>query len=279
MIVASQTEPDQAEAHQRRRALSESSPATATATEGLVIDAAGLCHRDLNQRVRAALDNGTRAMRLVNVCGQRYLGAGLRGDVRLEIEGVPGNDLACFMDGPTIIVRGDAQDGVANTMNQGKVVIHGYAGDVLGYGMRGGQLFVRGNVGYRVGIHMKEYKRQVPVIIAGGTAGDFFGEYMAGGILVLLGLERQQGAPLVGDHCGTGMHGGVIYLRGELPNSNVAREQVDVSPTGEDDLRLLRPHLEVFCAEFGLSFEQVLTEPYWRLKPVSHRPYGSKYAV
>ena len=277
MIIASQTEPDQAEANQRGSEAGQ--PSLAAAPEGILLDAAGLSHRELNERIRAAVGDGNTVLRLVSVLGQRYLGAGLRGEVRIEVEGVPGNDLAAFMDGPTIIVRGDAQDGVANTMNQGKVVVHGYAGDVLGYGMRGGKLFVRGNVGYRVGIHMKEYKRQVPVVIAGGMAGDFFGEYMAGGILVLLGLQRKPGTPLVGDHCGTGMHGGVIFLRGELPNGNLAREQVEVSAASEDDLRLLHPHLQEYCADFGLDLEQVLAEPFWRLKPVSHRPYGSKYAV
>ena len=43
-----------------------------------------------------------------------------------------------FMDGPTVEVFGNAQDGVGNTMNGGTVVVHGNAGDVLGYGMRGG---------------------------------------------------------------------------------------------------------------------------------------------
>jgi len=244
-----------------------------------VIDAAGLSHRELNERVRSVVGKGSGVVRLINVRGQRYLGAGLRGQVRLEVEGVPGNDLAAFMDGPTIIVHGDAQDGVANTMNQGKVVIHGYAGDVLGYGMRGGKLFVRGSVGYRVGIHMKEYKRQVPVVIAGGAAGDFFGEYMAGGLLILLSLDLKERTPLVGDYCGTGMHGGTIFLRGKPQNSRIAHEQVELAEANEEDLQLLQPHLAEYCTDFELDLENILSESFWKLKPVSHRPYGSKYAV
>lgn len=41
--------------------------------------------------------------------------------VLIEIEGVPGEDLAAFMDGPRIIVHNNAQDGVGNTMNSGQV--------------------------------------------------------------------------------------------------------------------------------------------------------------
>src|SRR3990170_5361539 len=178
------------------------------------IDAKGVYYRDLNEKVRQAISRGEKEILLKNVNGQYYIGDGLRGgDVRITIEGVPGNDLAAFMDGPTLIVKGNAQDNIANTMNGGKVVIHGHAGDVLGYGMRGGKLHILGDVGYRIGIHMKGYQDQTPVIISGGSAQDFYGEYMAGGILILLGLERRNSQPIIGDYVGTGMHGGVIYIR------------------------------------------------------------------
>ncbi|HID18060.1 TPA: hypothetical protein EYP27_00795, partial [Candidatus Bathyarchaeota archaeon] len=129
-------------------------------------------------------------MFLKNVNGQRCIGGGIRAKVKIIVEGVPGNDLAAFMDGPTIIVKSNAQDCVGNTMNDGKVVVHGNAGDALGYGMRGGRLFIKGDVGYRVGIHMKAYMDKNPVLIAGGFARDFLGEYMAGGFLIVLGLNR-----------------------------------------------------------------------------------------
>lgn len=244
----------------------------------LVIEAEGLHYRDLNEQVRAAAADDRRLIRVTGVRGQRYLGAGLRGDLLIEVEGVPGNDLAAFMDGPRIVVRGNAQDGVCNTMNRGEVIVHGHAGDVLGYGMRGGALFVRGDVGYRVGIHMKEYKGQRPVLIAGGCAGDFLGEYMAGGVLAVLGLERRDGQPLVGDYCGTGMHGGVIFLRGEVDPAHVMLDQVGLSPASQEDMALLTPHLESFCREFGCDLADLLDEPFFALRPVSHRPYGSKYA-
>jgi glutamate synthase domain-containing protein 3 len=35
-----------------------------------------------------------------------------------------GNDLGMFMDGPLITVHGNVQDGVANTMNNGRICIH-----------------------------------------------------------------------------------------------------------------------------------------------------------
>ena len=120
------------------------------------------------------------------------------------------------MNGPNIEVHGNAQDCSGNTMNEGQIVIHGQAGDITGHGMRGGKIFVRDDVGYRVGIHMKEYEHKIPQIVIGETAGDFLAEYMAGGIIVILGLNLKEGEKCKARFVGTGMHGGVIYERGEI---------------------------------------------------------------
>ena len=78
--------------------------------------------------------------------------------------------------------------------------------------MRGGAIYVEKDVGYRAGIHMKAYKDKLPVLVIGGRAGSFLGEYQAGGIIIVLGIGYENNAP-VGYFCGTGMHGGKIYLR------------------------------------------------------------------
>lgn len=242
----------------------------------VVMDARGLGHRELNKRIRAALADGAREILLRNVCGQRYIGAGLRDDINIVVEGVPGNDLACFMDGPRIDVRGNTQDGVANTMSSGTVVVHGHAGDVLAYAMRGGRIFVRGDAGYRVGIHMKEYGARVPIVIVGGKAGDYFGEYMAGGTLVLLGLDHPKGARLAGDFLGTGMHGGQILLRGTVEDWQLGREVGRVELNDACWFELQR-NLADFAREFALEENGFRREEFTRLMPVCHRPYGKIY--
>ena len=241
------------------------------------IDAKGVYYRQLNEKVRAAIADGGDEVHLVNVNGQRYIADAVKGnDVRITIDGVPGNDLAAFMDGPTVIVNSNAQDGICNTMNDGKVIIHGMAGDVLGYGMRGGKLFVRGDVGYRVGIHMKSFKSHVPVIIAGGCAGDFFGEYMAGGILMLLGLDNSE-RPFIGSYVGTGMHGGMIYLRGEFENHQLGAE-VGIKEIDDEDEKTLSRLLKEYAEDFQLDYEMIRSKPFKKLVPISHRPYGKLYA-
>jgi glutamate synthase domain-containing protein 3 len=241
------------------------------------IDAKGMYYRDLNTLVREAVEKGEKDILLKNVNGQYYIGDGLRAKVNITVEGVPGNDLAAFMDGPVIRVKANAQDNIANTMNAGKVIIEGHAGDVLGYGMRGGKLHIRGDVGYRVGIHMKGVERQFPTIIAGGTAGDFFGEYMAGGLLVLLGLDSPEGKPIVGDYLGTGMHGGTIYIRGEVVEKHCGAE-VGILEADDSDLKTLKKSLAEYCEDLGLDLEEVMKRPFKKLIPVSSRPYGNLYA-
>lgn len=242
----------------------------------VTLDAAGLHYMELNRLLRDAVRSGATEVELVNVRGQRYIGDGVSAKVQVHVRGVPGNDLGAFMDGPTLVVHGNAQDACGNTMNDGRIVIRGHAGDVLGYGMRGGRLHVLGDVGYRVGIHMKAFRRQTPVLVVGGTARDFFGEYMAGGVLVLLGLERN-GHDLVGDYFGTGMHGGAIYVRGEVEKHKLGRE-VGAQPLTDADMAELKACVDAFCQDMGISSEEVLSQPFTKYVPVSTRPYGKLYA-
>lgn len=241
------------------------------------INAAGCHYRTLNQQIKDAVKRGEKTIELLNVNGQRYIGDGVSGDIKIIVNGVPGNDLGAFMSGPTIVVNSFAQDGVANTMNDGKIVIKGHAGDVLGYGMRGGKLFVKGNVGYRVGIHMKEYQDKIPVIIAGGRAGDFFGEYMAGGILILLNLNDEGPGRATGSYLATGMHGGVIYIRGNIDEYHLG-DGVGIVELREADNIVLNKLLNEYCRDLDIKVDFVFKKPFAKLIPVSKRPYGKLYA-
>jgi glutamate synthase domain-containing protein 3 len=249
----------------------------------LTIDAQGIYYAELNERIRGAIRDGERDIRLTGVVGQRYIGAGLSTEgVKITIEGTPGEDLAAFMAGPTIEVRGNAQNGVANTMNDGMVIVHGLAGDVVGYAMRGGRVYVRGDVGYRVGIHMKGYMDKQPILVVGGRAGDFFGEYQAGGCLVLLGLssagkDEPRPRAVVGDYCGTGMHGGVMYVRGQIRPDHLGKE-VKTFDLDDGDTGRLKPILAEFASLFEIDTDIFDFHRYHKIIPVSTRPYSQLYA-
>jgi glutamate synthase domain-containing protein 3 len=241
------------------------------------IDARGLHYRELNAKLREAVTNGIRRVELQNIYGQRYIGTDLDKAVEIEIFGTPGNDLGAFMDGPRITVHGNAQDGCGNTMNSGEIIIHGHAGDIIGLSARGGKIFIRDDVGYRAGIHMKEYQDRKPVVVIGGTAQDFLGEYMAGGILILLGLNLGEGECHKAKFIGTGMHGGVIYLRGNVKEYQLGKE-VGSAPLEEKDYQLLQKLVGEFAAHFGYEAAEILKHDFIKLLPRWLRPYGRLYA-
>ncbi len=241
------------------------------------IDARDLHFRELNAMVKNAALDGVRDIELTNVFGQRYIGSGVSGGVHIDIDGVPGNDLGAFMDGPEIVVHRNAQDGVGNTMNEGSIVVHGRAGDIIAMGMRGGKIFIRNSVGYRAAIHMKEYRKRRPVLVIGETAQDFLGEYMAGGVVIVLGLGKRKPVPQTAKHIGTGMHGGVIYIRGSL-DEHCLGAGVSVEPLEEPDLALLRKYVAEFTDYFGGDVEEIMQSGFVKLIAKSHRPYGNLYA-
>jgi len=241
------------------------------------LDAMGLTHKELNTRLRQLVAQGYDMIVLNNVYGQRYIGTDLGKPVDIEIQGTPGNDLGAFMDGPRITVRGNAQDGCANTMDNGEIIVHGHAGDILGLSARGGKVFVRDDVGYRAGIHMKEYKEKKPVLVIGGTAQDFFGEYMAGGVLILLGLTLKEGEPHRMNFIGTGMHGGVIYLRGSVQDYQLGKE-VGTSPLDEKDKQVVKELVGQFASHFGYDPARIMEGSFIKLFPRFLRPYGRLYA-
>lgn len=235
------------------------------------IDARNMHFKDLNNKIRQA---APRKITVDNCIGQRYIGSGLGGK-EIVINGTPGNALGSYLDGSHITVWGNAQDATGNTMNEGIIVIHGSSGDATGYAMRGGKIFVRGDTGYRAGIHMKAYKNKVPVLVIGETAGSFLGEYQAGGIIIVLGLHTSSKTP-VGEFCGTGMHGGKIFLRceelpGDLP------KQVVASKATEENMAEIKPYLEDFCMNFGEDIEYVCAGNFYMLTPNTMNPYKQLY--
>jgi glutamate synthase domain-containing protein 3 len=230
----------------------------------------------LNDLLRKATSDGARKIELRNVFGQRYIGTDLEKAVEIDIYGTPGNDLGSFMDGPRIRVYGNAQDGCGNTMNQGEIVIYGHAGDTIGLSARGGKIFVRDYVGYRAAIHMKEYQDKKPALVIGGTSQDFLCEYMAGGTVVVLGLDLKQGERHGARFIGTGMHGGVIYLRGEVEKYQLGKE-VGVKELDDEDRALLGNLVGEFAHHFDYQADEILQGKFIKLVPLWLRPYGRLY--
>lgn len=235
------------------------------------LDATTLNVKDLCATIKHTAEQ---TITVEKVNGQRYLAAGC-GKKEITLEGTPGNALGAYLDGATITVQGNAQDATGDTMNDGQIIVHGSAGDAVGYAMRGGKIFIKGDAGYRAGIHMKAYQQKQPMLIIGGKAGSFLGEYQAGGTILVLGLGGDGTAP-VGSFTGTGMHGGKMLLRckqlpADLPAQVIARKAAAA------DLQAIDADLCAYCNAFALERAQFVAEDFFVLEPDTKNPYKQLY--
>ena len=240
------------------------------------IDAEYMYYKDLNSLLRSVCSKVAEKIEIHNVRGQRYIGTNLKKEINIDIYGTPGNDMGAFMSGPKIVVHGNVQDGCGNTMNDGKIVVHGQAGDLTGHSMRGGKIFIRDDVGYRVGIHMKEYRRKVPNIVIGGCSGDFLAEYMAGGIILVLGLNLCRGELCNARFVGTGMHGGIIYERGEILELG---KETKAKKVGKRDMQVIENLVKEYCKHFGADCKEIMSAEFHKIVPLGKRPYMALYAT
>ena len=238
----------------------------------MVIDVKDLGYKEINDKIR---ESGVECT-LDGCCGQRFIAAGMS-EKNITIEGVPGNALGAYLNGANITVNANAQDAVGDTMNEGKIVVHGNIGDAAGYAMRGGKIFVQGNAGYRAGIHMKAYKEKVPVMVIGGVAGSFLGEYQAGGVIIVLGMNADD-KRIVGNFPCTGMHGGKMYLRGDCDDLNFPN-QVSTKKVVGSDVDELKNHLSEYCEIFGYDVDELLNSTFTVVTPDSKNPYKQMYVA
>ncbi|MEA4816749.1 MAG: glutamate synthase [Lachnospiraceae bacterium] len=234
------------------------------------IDTANMKAAELNDKILPLKGE----VQLENCLGQRFIGAGQSGKT-IVINGVPGNALGAYLDGATIIVNGNAQDATGDTMNCGKIIVYGSSGDATGYAMRGGEMYIKNNVGYRAGIHMKAYAEKTPVIVVGGKCGSFLGEYQAGGLIVVLGIGYNDNEVL-GEFCGTGMHGGKIVIRADHLACKFPK-QINVREATPEDLSQIAPYIKTFSKLFDEDEKAVYKKGFYVLTPNTTSPYKQLY--
>ena len=236
----------------------------------MTINASGLGHGEINEAIRAAIGDVT----VTGCLGERFICAGMSSR-HVTVEGVPGNALGAYLNGGSITVAGNAQDAVGDTMNDGVIVVHGSIGDAAGYAMRGGSIWVKGDAGYRAGIHMKAYRDKIPLMVIGGCAGSFLGEYQAGGVIVVLGLSSGK-YPIVGNFPCTGMHGGKMYLRSDCAGVRFPH-QVTAKAASDEELEEIRKYVSEYCRLFGGDESEILSSPFTAVTPDSKNPYKQMY--
>ncbi len=123
---------------------------------------------------------------------------------------------------------------------------------------------------------MKEYEAKKPVLVIGGSAGSFLGEYLAGGLIIVLGIDAED-LP-VGNFIGTGMHGGKIFIRtNKCPKS--LPSQVIAEIATDEDLKEIAEYVSEFSREFNMNENELINDRFYVLKPNAKNPYKQLYTM
>ena len=100
--------------------------------------------------------------------------------------------------------------------------------------MAQGRVSIAGNIGAR-GMTMTKHNPRFapPELWVLGSAGDYFGEFMAGGIAVVCGHEAQNPENVLGYRPFVGMVGGKVFFRG--PQTGYSQADAKLIPIGDAD--------------------------------------------
>ncbi len=177
--------------------------------------------------------------------GQRAGAMGLPG-TSIEIHGPASDDVGWLNAGAEIVVRGHATNGACNAMAQGRV-------------------YIDGSIGAR-GMTMTKFnpRFEPPELWVLGSAGDYFAEFMAGGVAVVCGHEPQDPSNVLGYRPCVGMVGGRIFFRGPLKGYSQADARL--VPISDDDWDWLCSGLKVFLDRIrrGALYKKLCQRGEWQ---------------
>jgi glutamate synthase domain-containing protein 3 len=71
------------------------------------------------------------------------------------------------------------------------------------------------------------------------------------------------------------MHGGVIYERGKILEVGKGTRLMN---TGKRDNQLIQKSVTEFCNNFDLDYKKIMNEKFYKIVPISKRPYGKLYS-
>ena len=94
---------------------------------------------------------------------------------------------------------------------------------------------------------------------------------------MVLGLHTD-GKPVVGNFPCTGMHGGKMFIRGDVSDV-VFPDRVNPVPATDEDMAEIEPYLREWCRNFGKDPEQILAGAFTVVTPDSRNPYKQMYVA
>lgn len=226
--------------------------------------------RILEERIQAAVDAGNRHL-LIKAFGQHGIGGRLwkagNESVHVNIYGQCGQRVGSFGYPNTFIeIMGPASDDVGWLNAGAQIVIHGNAGNGVCNAMAQGKVYVAGNIGAR-GMTMTKHNPRMnpPELWVLGSVGDYFGEFMAGGIAVVCGHNGQNSKNILGYRPFVGMVSGKVFFRG--PHDGYSQKDAKLVPISDDDWNWLSDNLRQFVERINQQelLESFLNREDWQL--------------
>ncbi|MCD4719736.1 MAG: FAD-dependent oxidoreductase [Desulfobacula sp.] len=177
-------------------------------------------------------DTGTEKtyIRITGQSGQRTGSMG-NANTRIEVMGPASDDIGWLNAGAQIIVHGHTSNGVMNGAAQGKVYI-------------GGSIGARGMT-----MTKRNPRFEPPELWVLGMAGDYFGEFMAGGIAVICGHNTGPQDQILGYRPLVGMVGGKVFVRGSV--QGFSQKDARLSPLPDEEWNWLLTNLGVFLKKIN----------------------------
>ncbi len=233
--------------------------------------------RVLEEQTQRAVSDGYRLLEL-KAYGQQGIGGRLwrAGDepVHVKIKGSSGQRVGSMgYPNTTIEVFGPASDDVGWLNAGAEIIVHGNATNGVANAMAQGKVYVAGSVGARAMTMTKHNPRfNPPELWILGTVGDYFAEFMAGGIVVICGFEGQDPSNVLGHRPCVGMVGGRVFFRGS--HKGFSDADAKLLPIEKNSLQWLKDSLEAFLEKIDRSdlFEVLSKQDEWQLL-VSRSPF------
>ncbi|MEW6172655.1 MAG: FAD-dependent oxidoreductase [Bacillota bacterium] len=226
--------------------------------------------RILEERIQKAIAEGHRFLE-VHAYGHHGIGGRLwkagTEPVYVRIQGPPGQRVGSMgFPNTRIEIMGPASDDVGWLNAGAEIVVHGNAANGTANAMAQGKIYVAGNIGAR-GMTMTKHNPRFnpPELWVLGSAGDYFAEFMAGGIAVICGYNAQDPENVLGYRPCVGMVGGKIFFRG--PHKGYSQTDARLSPLTDDDWQWLVDNLKIYLNAIGLPelFDQLADRERWQL--------------
>ncbi len=220
---------------------------------GLSPDGKRIDSRLLEEAIQKALSEGFRNIE-VHAMGQHCIGGRLwkaEEKVYVRVYGACGQRVGAMGYPNTVIeVMGSASDDVGWLNAGAEIIVHGNATNGVGNAMAQGKIYIAGSIGAR-GMTMTKHNPRFdpPELWVLGSVGDYFAEFMAGGIAVICGYNPQQPDNVLGYRPCVGMVGGKIFFRG--PHKGFSQVDAKLVPIDDDNWRWLQENLRIFLSKIN----------------------------